>query len=196
MRNKGYTLAELSVVLVIIGIILVFIVRGSNLTATAHELHDLSVINKLRSAFSTMYGQTMRFPEVEVDTDFLYDMDYFYDSNILTEKDLQSKIVKGSRWALIKCEDQNTGVNENDEYKYYAKNDSPYVCATTVRGKQININHRLICLIERDLDNKNTATGYGRGIDGSDYAFDYENCRENALDNSSVEYMEYAFRIF
>ena len=65
--NKGFTLIEMAIVLVIIGLILGLVLNGQNLIAGAKKKRLLSDFRELEAAFNTFYDRYGQYPGDEND---------------------------------------------------------------------------------------------------------------------------------
>ena len=63
MNNKGFTIVELAIVLVVIGIILAMAVKATGLMHAARVRNDVAKLNKFEAAVMTGYTITGMLPE-------------------------------------------------------------------------------------------------------------------------------------
>lgn len=173
--KSGFTIVELAIVLVVIGIILAMAVKGKQLVETARIKADLAQIYKFETAFSIYYAKTGVLPtdlnkprngnaSGDLDTQVLIDME------ILSRNDMYSSVA-GKSWGFIVC-----GIMTNGTYKGMTKAEAIAqrqllgVCAVTgdptVYGNvpSISFPAKLICYVEDVLDDRGQLTGYGRNL--------------------------------
>jgi prepilin-type N-terminal cleavage/methylation domain-containing protein len=96
--KKGFTIVELAIVLVVIGIILAMAVKGRNLVEAARYKAEINKIRKLEAAVHIWLATHPEIPNsvgVEGQGNWGHAMlNYFYDNGILTPSDLQSMAIE------------------------------------------------------------------------------------------------------
>ena len=115
MKRKGFTIVELAIVLVVIGIILSMAIKGKNLVDTARFRMEINKIRKLEAAihiFLAVHPELIPNAHVNPTTGYLYhwgdlNMDNLYDAGIVTKKELETKIPGATSpgiWTPVNCQ--------------------------------------------------------------------------------------------
>jgi prepilin-type N-terminal cleavage/methylation domain-containing protein len=122
--KKGFTIVELAIVLVVIGIILAMAVKGRNLVEAARYKAEINKIRKLEAAVHIWLATN---PEFHIDNEGEWQqvaMQFFYDKGILTENDMKSLAIEGTGagdsigsrhgeagyWRLMRCQYLDRGI--------------------------------------------------------------------------------------
>jgi hypothetical protein len=107
---------EMAIVLVIIGIIMGMLVKGSSMIRTAELRKELWKIEKIRSALSVFERQTSLCPGNICEgglTQYKEAITDLVDSGLISDSDFISNFdIKNARWALFPC-GTNTNVGQN-----------------------------------------------------------------------------------
>ena len=208
--KKGFTIVELAIVLVVIGVILGMAVKGKSLVDTARLRAEVNKVRKLEAAVHIYLAThpdmqvTERRPEFHGWGDF--DMNYFYDNGILTQKDLESMAPKydGTKgyWTPVRCQYYNDSLNIYRGNSQDIPFDPTNFCArifsevidtnpSLSRMRWVQMPRRLQCAIEVFLDDEDVTTGVARYLHGYDSTnftrAEYENCMPLPLEEL-VEY--------
>ena len=194
MSKKGFTIVELAIVLVVIGIILGMAVKGKALVDAARMRAEVTKMNKFEAAVATYYARTNYLPE-EDSGNILKEV--FIDKELLTNRDFEVRVGTGF-WTFNRCDGKGT---VTAGYWYEASITGGSVCVyNTVAGNQVFaasnlVDAKLICNIEVMKDDENLSAGEGRGY-GNYYANEaseaYRNCDNITLTSKDI----YAFRAF
>ena len=181
--KKGFTIVELAIVLVVIGIILAMAIKGKSLVDAARFRAE---INKLRKLEAAMHIYIANHPDfVITDHGYAYvawadmDMNYFYDNGILAKKDLESMAIEGIAgrnvpgfWTPVGCQytdgaiEFHKGDNQVNPFKatnYCARIFVDVVTSPTLSTMTyVKMPARIQCGIEVILDDENIETGVAR----------------------------------
>lgn len=108
MSRKAFTMYEMAIVLVIIGIIMGMLVKGSSMIRTAELRKELWKIEKIRAALSVFERQTSATPaNIAEDTNnarYKEAIGELVDSGLISDSDFVSNFdIKDTRWALFPC---------------------------------------------------------------------------------------------
>ena len=217
MNKRGFTLSELTVVLIIMGVLLGVALKGRDVLVTAKERQETGRINKLQIAYTTAYSRLGGRPELMTGYGYL-DMEYFKEEGLLEQSDINSNIQGKYEWGYLPCgyvgpsgslSTINTTTNRDTNYYAWINGrNSPFndmfTCVSLVRTDNFNkwgMGDRMMCLVERDFDDNDTFKGRGRFADGSSYATNlsrYDSCRTHPVYNTlgaSSDIAQYLYRI-
>ena len=215
MNNKGFTIVELAIVLVVIGIILAMAVKASGLVFAARVRNDVAKLNKFEAAVMTGYTITGMLPEGTLaykGTNARIDESFYIDRGLLTNADFEILVSSYSGgwddndtlWVLVRCRTgyyDNTSLTPPEVHRYsVADNNGQNVCAVS------NLNSNsvfgamdvgLACEIEIMKDDENFNTGAGHEWEGStgistSAPMDFRDCW-NAETN--LGYVPYTFQV-
>ena len=175
MNKRGFTLIELTVVLIVIGLLLGFALKGRDILVTVKERQEIGRINKLEIAYNTAYSRIGGKPELKPGYGYL-DMDYFKEQGLLEQTDIDSNIQGGFEWGYIPCTNVAIGytpveshLGRRTMYNAWVDGVNPifndgFMCVSLIKKddyKEWGMGTRMMCLIER-IDDNNTGTGRGR----------------------------------
>jgi prepilin-type N-terminal cleavage/methylation domain-containing protein len=190
--RKGFTVVELAIVLVIIGIILAMSVKGRSLVETAKYKAEINKIRKLEAAthiWLAMHPDSFNLMQNAGQWGQV-NMQDFYDRGIITEGELKSMAVesisgpnRGSHhgengyWRIIRCQHYGEGLAT-----YASMRDNPRFsgisfiggnfCAQITIGIEspvnratfwwVNMPPRLQCMTELIMDDQSKTSGIAR----------------------------------
>jgi prepilin-type N-terminal cleavage/methylation domain-containing protein len=106
MKDKGFTIVELAIVLVVIGIILGMAVKGKALVEAAQIKADVAALNKFEAAFAIQYATSGSFPVADTGQGILNQHiypDHFIEKGYFTQKDIESRYAENLTWTFIYC---------------------------------------------------------------------------------------------
>ncbi|MDR2400067.1 MAG: prepilin-type N-terminal cleavage/methylation domain-containing protein [Deferribacteraceae bacterium] len=183
---RGFTLIELAVVLVIVGVIIGMAFKGLDLIDTANTRSELQKVMKIRNALAawisvnTKTEATGDFPK-EDNTSILSMLSgkhiyKFSELDGLTDEDRKNPfdswyLIGGS--ALSAGHDLDSGFG--DSFFLYSK----------------NLSKRFICNVEVLLDDDNTSTGVARSNISNDNASHEIGCYKLINDPDNTSYLSY-----
>ena len=212
MSKKGFTIVELAIVLVIIGIILAMAVKGSELVHAARIRTEVAKISKFEAAVVSYYGLTGEMPKIRAVNDNIIDKNIFIERGILTEADFvfsHLTIASGNeqniKWAFNRC--QPMGDAPDRYYAALSATNFSNICVfASVEGvmsfypgdRAVGVDPELICNIEIIYDDKNIDDGIGRMMNSPSVAehkdaMDYQNCDKLP---ATYNNWRYAYKIF
>jgi prepilin-type N-terminal cleavage/methylation domain-containing protein len=113
MKRKAFTMYEMAIVLVIIGIIMGMLVKGSSMIRTAELRREIWKVEKVRAALSVFERQTSRCPgnicNVWVTGSYKEAIGDLVDAGLISDSDFISNFdSKTTRWALFPCKSHDT----------------------------------------------------------------------------------------
>jgi prepilin-type N-terminal cleavage/methylation domain-containing protein len=109
MRKRAFTIYEMAIVLVIIGIIMGMLVKGSSMIRTAQLRQELWKVEKIRAALSVFERQTSQCPgnicdDTAANTRYKDAITDLVDSGLISDSDFVSNFdILNTRWALFPC---------------------------------------------------------------------------------------------
>ena len=188
LGKKGFSIIEMVIVLVVIGIIATLAVVGNGLYKTSRIKADLATIYKLETALRTYYLNASSLPAI--DSNGILDVQQLVDSNIITDAELQSRFYPGA-WRLRSCT-----VNSSNRYEYINESTRTKpieICIEQVSvGTEISSHIEMTCQIESTLDDENYLGGKGRLVDPyMPPAVSFTDCA-NKIQSGVI----YAYRVF
>ena len=197
----GFTLVEMAVTILLIGLVMVMIVRGFSVYEAAKVRKEINKIKTFESAlmaYSDFSGGEL--PGV-LGGDGRLDM-----SGVIQMGMIPASIFKSDmdgmnfNWVLIPCSQTALPPSHTDyAHTLNISLTSFNICAlaksTDPLTASLNyaMDSKLVCFLESVLDDKNTATGLGLGLQYADTSGDY-----NKYDNCSTlkGYQSYAFLVY
>ena len=179
----GFTIVELSIVLVVIGIILGMGVKGQDLIRIANLRNEVIAVNRLQAAVIG-YNVESEIPYDNVSQ--TYDTSVLIQKGFITAKDMES-VLENSTRVLKSCQPNNAG-------KYVWSNAPLSICLANMYSGAMTTSGEVICSLEKSLDDRTLTAGRGRLLSTSaradNYTLDeYERC--NTVANREL----YAFRL-
>ena len=218
MDRKAFTIVELAIVLVVIGIILAMVVKGKSLVDAARMRAEVAKVNKFEAAISEYYSLTGgKLPQIAYGNRI--DRRPFIDAGLLTEKDYEINIgtivVSGREykgyWAMGGCSSRDrpymfsSWMNIRSQVKNICILGVPdpddITTAQTINALDI----RLVCNIEVMKDDQFLGSGIGRTsyvVNPGDtwiHEMDYKDCDNNSNDIRTAgvnSRRSYAVKIF
>lgn len=181
--KKGFTLVELAIVLVVIGLILGMAIKGKDLIDSAKYKTDLTKIDKISSAVSVYYSKFSRLPGDANGVGYIVAanskeaFDNITAQGILAAKDFQSEIgasdnsTNGAFYHFTQCGKSTT---DNDFVSGSGTGTCIYLSKTAIDDEATystanndagNLRH--LCSIEAGLDDKDPTNGFVRKEDGA-----------------------------
>jgi prepilin-type N-terminal cleavage/methylation domain-containing protein len=192
--KKAFNLVEISVVLLIIGIIAAMVLKGKELLDVSYYRSEIQKVEKIRNAvFALMAKYNGNYSAVALDpaglAQGIFDNAQFFDNGLLDESSV--KIQSGDNWTVAFCS------SGTDNYSF--NSDGNYICA---RNPAFFFD--IMCNLEVLLDDQSLKDGFGiTGGVSSAYnnIFDSDNktfkCEGlKPRPNASVILPEYGFLVF
>jgi prepilin-type N-terminal cleavage/methylation domain-containing protein len=180
--TKGFTLIELAVVLVIVGIIIGMAFKGLELIDTANTRSEMQKMLKIRNALAAWISVNTKteaagdFPGDVVDGMYVY---RFADLEGLTEDDRKNPF---DNWSIVRGEAVSVGINlantAGDSFFLYSD----------------NLSMRFVCSAEVLMDDNDTTTGTIRSNITNTEKYHPNGCYR--LDNDPVASKFLYYRLF
>ncbi|MCI4625734.1 MAG: type II secretion system GspH family protein [Candidatus Magnetoovum sp. WYHC-5] len=159
-KSSGFTLIELAIALVVIGIIIGMAVKGISLIDTSNKKADIQRINKIQTAVASYYAKYSSLPASQ--------------SALVTEGGVSSNdftFSDGTTWALQNCTGSSNSGYTEDTYS----TSSGMKCVHTDNGID-----QTLCILDITLDDGYNTTGYVRGDGATPGNDDYTDAAGNA----------------
>ncbi len=191
--KKGFTLIELAIALMVIGLILAMAMKGRAVIDSAAIRSDVNKVNKLTAAvtsYVSKYDKLPGYSHTDGAGDKHYQLGDFYedlaDEGLLTLTDFTLELEGAETYlAVVGCENKPDGTR-TIEYANFEKTRNICVMPSSIAPSDIrtfNASHaknvtKFACYLESTADDKNMAEGTGRGTPTSGLAADYDfsNC--------------------
>jgi prepilin-type N-terminal cleavage/methylation domain-containing protein len=193
-KAVGFTLVELSVVLVVIGIIMGMAIKGRDLIETSRLRKEIRKIDKFATAAALHYAETRLIP------DNLYDIALA--EGLLTDDDLEvntyfnnSTVCQqhGCRWRFIKA------IYDNESYRYpVADEDGDILLAAATQKNDNNIlgyANSFVCKIEEYIDDDNFTGGQGKFL-GTGQTDNYSGTCSPSKNLLNGTLISYGYKVF
>lgn len=158
--SEGFTLIELAIALVVIGIIIGMAIKGKSLIDTSNTKSDLQKINKIQTAMSSYYAKYSSLPSSQ---------DSLVGEALVSANDFTFS--DGTTWELKNCKgSSNSGFDLSAYSTATGKK-----CVRTENGADMTL-----CILDITLDDGHRTTGYMRGDGSSVGSDDYTDAAGNA----------------
>ncbi len=184
MCRKGFTLLELTIVLVVIGLIMGMAIKGKTLVDSAKVRAEVVKMGKFETAVYTYFSKTgSSLPPLDTSTG-RYDASSLITIGALGQRDYYSEMANDN-WTLVACGMQPAG--------FSVAATGSEVCARIGLADHIKVPARLACSIEKMLDDDDLSTGTGRVQAGAaNFTQDvYNDC--NLASGGPYDYMYMVF---
>lgn len=172
--KKGLTLIEISIVLVVIGVLLGLAFKGKSLIDSARLKSDMNKIHKISTGISVYVSANNKLPGEKSDRTYSEKQMFqdLLDDGSITEKDMQISSIN-QYFHLLPCKNNEESTGDNTYWepinKFTTKDN---ICITAHTSKPFDDmsfawkNNKqaplFICYIETVLDDKNIYGGDGR----------------------------------
>lgn len=199
--KKGFTLVELSIVLVVIGILMGMAIKGRSLVEAAQVRKDISKIQNISTAVGQFYSKYGVLPGKR--TNGTYTDKSIYDDlineGVLNKDNFEFGSFK-NKIHFSGCTSIAAGVNSRWVVATITPKNN--ICAvfnnnshtdTAVTQADMQIKPIQICYIETSVDDGNLYGGNGRTADGITNAADFTRCSKLKSDTTTPEYL---YRIY
>lgn len=217
--KKGFTLVELAIVLIVIGLLLGMAFKGKALVDAARIKAEVNKVEKLGTAINVYYSKYDTIPGTRTsvplaaggtadDNSSAAVYQTLLNEGMLKDSDFKSTI-GSAYWTFIGCSHANNGwtlgpVSENSNLCIYRSSNTPDKFKTKASSgaiAQASVTGINICQIETLLDDKNLGSGDGRLVSGQDTAASKVdnitwNCADTTLNGTNPGAVEYLYRIF
>ena len=158
MSRKGFTMLELAIVLVVIGLILGMAIKGKTLIDSAKVRAEVIKISKFEAALYSYFVKSGNsLPPIDASTG-RYDTAGLIATGALGQRDFYSEMA-GDNWTLVACDMQPGSVNVSAS--------GADVCLRAGITEHKKVPAKLACSIEKMLDDENLAMGLGRVQSGA-----------------------------
>jgi prepilin-type N-terminal cleavage/methylation domain-containing protein len=207
----GFTLVELAIVLVVIGIIAAMAIGGTDVLANAQVRSEINKLSKFESALSTYRAANNRFPKLLDNNSTDRTLDTFALVGLGVEsKDLKSKFANNtqdqSAYQLQYCAPKLDNISVGFTM---GSSEASNICLNVGMGVEIdgtyksevenNIHNLLVCNAEILIDDSNILTGSARNFDGGIPTTETSNWGSAGgynCDNVSNAYTKFGYKIF
>jgi prepilin-type N-terminal cleavage/methylation domain-containing protein len=160
--RKGFSLVEVSIVILVLGLLSVIVFRGGILIHTSEVRSEIGKINKNATAVSLYYSELNALPDnisSNAATLGLMDVQDILNQQFITEFDLESKF-STEKWAYYH------GITPDDNLSDGSiPPNKPFTVDNTTRIVGLSIEKielRFLCSFERIVDDMNFLNGNGR----------------------------------
>lgn len=211
--KKGFTLVELAIVLVVIGLLMGMAFKGKSLVDAARIKADVNKVEKLGTAINVYYSKYDTLPGLSSvsggGTTYAAKSSGAIYQTLIDEglvKDSDFKSASGATyWTFIGCNHDAakwaaTGIAETANLCIYRSSNEPKNQKTAETAiKNASISGETICQLETLLDDKNLETGDGRqgnNINLSKVDTTNWNCADKKANSINNEALEYMYRVF
>jgi prepilin-type N-terminal cleavage/methylation domain-containing protein len=205
MSRKGFTLVELAIVLLVIGLILGLAVKGRTLIDSARIRSEIRKLERFQTAFAAYVSRTGTMPISDKVTDYLFiDKSELVKHGYLNNAELNTDykdIYPDIRWNFAGCTSFAPDEGKPELKWTDAQNYAPglsNICVTTIADNvtsnlsaNIHFSNILSCYIENMVDDRSYLGGSGRAFGYSSVpVIDFDNC--SVQDNSTA----YGYKIY
>ncbi|MDR2400102.1 MAG: prepilin-type N-terminal cleavage/methylation domain-containing protein [Deferribacteraceae bacterium] len=212
--KKGFSLVEVSIVLLCLGLLAVIVFRGGILIHSSEVRAEVGKMNKNATAVSLYYTEINAIPGYDNDsspdtntaTYGRMNIQDMLNRNFITEFDLESEF-SPNNWAYYQ------GVVADDNITYQNVNypsDAPYTILLTARTIGLGIDYverRFLCSFEKIVDDENLLNGTGRyfldhyPLEGATayrppHPYYFDKCYKIKSSGSEEKNIRYIFMIF
>ena len=171
--NKGFSLIELSIVLIIMGLLVAGVTGGASLIKSAQMRSVVNEFTNFRTAYNTYYAQFGKVPGSDTDPNVIVDdgLQDLFDEGIIdkepiteidTAKYVSSKFGRNSKWFLNNAGDAFTITDYSNVNILSLAGSSDYKTGALTGNEAISIDEK--------IDDGAATTGLVRGIQGGETA--------------------------
>jgi prepilin-type N-terminal cleavage/methylation domain-containing protein len=184
MKNKGFSVVEIAIVLVIMGILSIIVIQSLSILSTAKVKKELAAISKLEAGLLNYVSAMSALPEYDgnkVKTDLMIRQHY------INASDLDSAVHKNQKWEYHACGLSSTWYVADKSEVYFSQGDM--LCLRIDSGF---MNKELTCMIEDQNDDRDLFRGKGRTTNAAD-TIDNSSWQDCQQARGTVSYM---YRIY
>lgn len=210
--KKGFTLVELAIVLVVIGILLGLVLKGKSIIDAANSRAETTKLSRIKTAVQSYFTKYDRLPGItslsegaKFSSKNVYDA--LIDDELLSPKDFVG--LDDTYWAFIGCRTVDGTGNNNKRWVNSPIQNQANLCVyltgtppetitnTDATMKDNKFDGSFICQIESSLDDMNSYNGMGRllndeavttGVGKKEYT-----CNDADVKNQS--YVKYLYKV-
>jgi prepilin-type N-terminal cleavage/methylation domain-containing protein len=197
--KKGFTLVELSIVMVVIGLIIGMALKGKSLLDSATIRNEVNKLSLMQSAVATLLtvsssdGSLNELPKDNTSQNHFIENSFLINKGLLSAKDIT---YNNDNHSIRFC---TYPTGSNGYYDNDTVGGDNMLCAFTPAVWPLKFH----CVAEVTLDNQNIATGKGRSatpasesdVRGHSIAGDPYNCNKSAKNNAGYSYLLLSSRI-
>jgi prepilin-type N-terminal cleavage/methylation domain-containing protein len=177
MNKKAFTIVELSIVLVVIGIIAGMALKAKTIVDTAKMRTNVAKIERIRSAVGVMMAQfedDLKSFERDTVSGGLYDSNILINKGLLKASDLDGVTSGTGKWAFYNCDPGLKGETGHDISGSY---DGANICI-----RHTELSPMYYCSVEKFMDDEDQTYGFARSAHGAAMA----NIKIMDCDNLSI----------
>lgn len=201
--KKGFTLVEMAIAVIVIGLLLTFAVKGKGIVETARIKKDINKVLKIKTAVASYYSKYHVVPGTRSGSDMVQNNNMY--SDLIKEGLVKSEDFKRSMsntyYHFVGCAHLPSGWAYSETGTTY--NAMPYIClvesptlpqnndSSDLRSLDIKVLLRDICYYETLLDDKDVLTGEGRMTRGDTANLGKFDCKKQPN-----TFARYSFRVY
>jgi type II secretory pathway pseudopilin PulG len=201
-KKFAFSLVELTVVLLIVGLILGIALKGQIIIESARLRSEVRKIEKLQSTLANYVNRQNKLPPIVTGTT-QYDLDVLIDNGYIQKNDTLVGIkatgaTSDYTWKYLACLNTKEGGDDNYSWGLPSTGQNlllANICVATANKAVsfLNMDGLLNCTIEVSIDDKNYLGGNGRLNEGKTppAGLDFNKC-----DNVSGVSVEYFYKIW
>ncbi len=187
--KKGFTLIELAIALMVIGLILAMAMKGRAVVDSANIRADINKLNKISAAvtayvskFNSLPGKTVSGSTTTYSQSALYDD--LVEEGLVSEADFSVGLEGNKYFRIASCDKPNAdGVRAFNHTNFAAYGNLCVIVSelepdSTSTATSTSTVGKLACYVETMVDDRDLTSGSGAGNGGASYSFD--NCDEAA----------------
>lgn len=221
--SKGFSLVEMAIVLVVIGVIAGLAFKGKSLIDSARIKADIQKINKISTAITTYYSKYGTLPGLDTASKQMTVKNIYNDltkGGFLKETDFKMSSLPNTFYGLHGC--KISIINGKEMWDLVELNPRDNICifrdgksikeygdkypdTTTPAAKSAYMNSYMICQLENLLDDDNIFSGDGKFLNGGMHNGKIYNnndksetftCSKYDKERFNSETISYAFRVY
>jgi prepilin-type N-terminal cleavage/methylation domain-containing protein len=189
--KKGFSLVEVMVVMVVIGIVVALGIKGSALVNTSRIRAEIAKLRNFETGFASYFLKNNSLPPKDGDNTTpednftCYNVAPLLTRQVVVSEDLPSAFSQGSKdWLFATDIAVDNGTHAFAPMGFDVENVGAYA---------VGLNYELICNIEGILDDGNALGGVGRALTTPIAPLSLVNCDEPSNKNQYIGYIYVAF---